>query len=79
MNILERAISQQREEKKILKSQEIEANKKRLEEQKKQNPEEKKGRSFTLSIAIPGSIMAKVPSKELKTYVAGQVDLVFFF
>lgn len=71
---LERTIRQQREEKKILKAKEIETKKKNLEEYTKTNPEEKKGRSFTLSIAIPGSIMSKVPSKELKTYVAGQVN-----
>ncbi|RMZ99481.1 hypothetical protein BpHYR1_028730 [Brachionus plicatilis] len=71
--MMKRTIRQQREEKKILKAKEIETKKKNLEEYTKTSPEEKKGRSFTLSIAIPGSIMSKVPSKELKTYVAGQI------
>lgn len=34
-----------------------------------------KGRDFTLSIAIPSSIMTKVQSRELKTYFVGQVRL----
>jgi predicted SPOUT superfamily RNA methylase MTH1 len=32
-----------------------------------------KGRNFTLSIAIPGSILGKIISRELKAYVAGQI------
>ena len=31
------------------------------------------GRKFTLSIAIPSSLMGKQQSRELKTYFAGQV------
>jgi predicted SPOUT superfamily RNA methylase MTH1 len=33
----------------------------------------KKGRVYTLSIAVPSSILSKVQSKELKTYVCGQI------
>ncbi len=33
----------------------------------------KQGRNFTLTIAIPGSIIGNVQSKELKTYVTGQI------
>lgn len=32
------------------------------------------GRDYTISIAIPGSIIGKIISKELKSYVAGQVS-----
>lgn len=31
------------------------------------------GRAFTVSIALPGSIVANAQSKELRTYVAGQI------
>lgn len=58
-----------------MKRREIEQKEKELAEYRKMNPEAKKSRHFTISIAIPGSIIGKVQSKELKTYVAGQVIL----
>ena len=38
---------------------------------------ETKGRKYTISIAIPSSMISKVQSKELKTYVCGQVRYLF--
>ena len=37
----------------------------------------KAGRNMTVSIAIPGSVIGIVQSRELKTYVAGQVICFF--
>jgi hypothetical protein len=42
---------------------------------KSEQGKQKVGRDFTLSIAIPSSIMTKVQSKGLKTYFVGQVRL----
>lgn len=53
---------------------------KKKEEDKEREEEEKKskvGRDYTLSIAVPGSIFAKIQSRELKTYVAGQVSIKY--
>ena len=33
-----------------------------------------KGRSYTVSIALPGSIVSNAQTLELKTYLAGQVS-----
>lgn len=56
----------------------------KMEEETKKNTEvhknltniKKMGRHFTLSVAIPGSIIGNVQSKELKTYVTGQVNSI---
>nr|XP_054769345.1 putative methyltransferase C9orf114 homolog [Lytechinus pictus] len=37
--------------------------------------EDKQGRPWTLSIALPGSILDNAQSPELRTYLAGQVRL----
>ena len=36
---------------------------------------EHKGRNFTISIALPGSIIDNAQTLELKTYLAGQVSI----
>jgi len=36
-------------------------------------PRRKRGRTHTLSIAVPGSILANAQSAELQTYLAGQI------
>jgi hypothetical protein len=38
----------------------------------------KAGRNLTVSIAIPGSVIGIVQSRELKTYVAGQVNTFYY-
>ncbi|MEE6505597.1 hypothetical protein FKM82_005573 [Ascaphus truei] len=51
----------------------------KLEEMEKQSKEEEerkrkgKGRPYTLSVALPGSIMDNAQSPELRTYLAGQI------
>ena len=35
----------------------------------------KNGRNYSLSIAVPGSILSKIQSKELRTSLIGQVKL----
>ena len=74
---LERAIRQEREEKRIIRQE------KQLKEQTLNAAEQKNllgakkgGRNFTISIAIPGSVIGIVQSRELKTYVAGQVGKI---
>jgi len=77
--IIERVIRQEREEKRILRQEhrqkEAELN---AEANKNYLNKNNKGREFTISIAIPGSIIGKVQSRELKTYVAGQVNFHIF-
>ncbi|KAL2100050.1 hypothetical protein ACEWY4_004444 [Coilia grayii] len=48
---------------------------KELEEKKTQAAEEGKsnGRSYTLSVALPGSVLDNAQSPELRTYLAGQI------
>ncbi|XP_043085808.1 putative methyltransferase C9orf114 homolog [Puntigrus tetrazona] len=43
------------------------------EEQLQQEKKERKGRSFTLSVALPGSVLDNAQSLELRTYLAGQI------
>lgn len=70
----ERAVRQDREERRLKKRQKMEEELKKNAEVHKNLAEIKKqGRNFTLSIAIPGSIIGNVQSKELKTYVTGQI------
>ena len=71
----ERAIRQLREEKKMLKREKALKKKEEDKEREAVEKESQVGREYTLSIAVPGSIFAKIQSRELKTYVAGQVRL----
>lgn len=76
--MVERAIRQEREERRIIKRQKMESEIKiNVETHRNLAEFKKQGRNFTLSIAIPGSIIGNVQSKELKTYVAGQVVYCF--
>ena len=76
----ERAIRQEREERRLVKRQKVEIElKANAATHKKLSEIKKEGRNFTLSIAIPGSIIGNVQSKELKTYVAGQVGQFEYF
>jgi predicted SPOUT superfamily RNA methylase MTH1 len=60
---------QRRQEERRLIATQLE--KKRIEDEERTKKE--KGRAYTLSIAIPGSIIDNAQTKELKTYLAGQV------
>ncbi|POM79932.1 Hypothetical protein PHPALM_2292, partial [Phytophthora palmivora] len=50
-----------------------EAAKKKQQQEQLANERATKGRAYTLSMAIPGSILDNAQTKELKTYLAGQV------
>jgi len=45
----------------------------KIEKKSEPKPEVKKGRDWTLSIALPGSILDNAQSPELRTYLAGQI------
>lgn len=47
------------------------------EEESKRIAKEEKGRGWTLSIALPGSIVDNAQSDELRTYLAGQVCFIY--
>lgn len=65
----------QRKESKLI--QQLEKQKQKKEEgneqQVQQEQKESKGRSYTLSVALPGSVMDNAQSPELRTYLAGQI------
>uniref|UniRef100_A0A8C0G7W9 28S rRNA (uridine-N(3))-methyltransferase n=1 Tax=Chelonoidis abingdonii TaxID=106734 RepID=A0A8C0G7W9_CHEAB len=44
-----------------------------IEKQKEEKAKEDKGRHYTLSVALPGSILNNAQSPELRTYLAGQI------
>uniref|UniRef100_A0A671QI92 28S rRNA (uridine-N(3))-methyltransferase n=1 Tax=Sinocyclocheilus anshuiensis TaxID=1608454 RepID=A0A671QI92_9TELE len=57
--------------------QQLEKQKQKKEEENKQQVQqeekESKGRLYTLSVALPGSVMDNAQSPELRTYLAGQI------
>ncbi|XP_077050655.1 putative methyltransferase C9orf114 homolog [Siphateles boraxobius] len=65
----------QRKESKLI--QQLEKHKQEKEEENKQQVQhekkESKGRVYTLSVALPGSVMDNAQSPELRTYLAGQI------
>lgn len=65
----------QRKESKLI--QQLEKQKQEKEEENKQQVQheekESKGRVYTLSVALPGSVMDNAQSPELRTYLAGQI------
>ncbi|XP_041368516.1 putative methyltransferase C9orf114 [Gigantopelta aegis] len=58
-------------EKEITREKDKEA--KKLKEDDDKRTKEKKGRPYTVSIALPGSILDNAQSPELRTYLAGQI------
>ncbi|CAI5713127.1 unnamed protein product [Peronospora destructor] len=50
-----------------------EAEKKQKRQEQWRNERAMKGRAYTLSLAVPGSILDNAQTKELKTYLAGQL------
>lgn len=86
IRFLERAIRQKREEKRIIKQKqkEIEAEESKKAKAEKEASEEDEingskpaKRDYSLSIAISGSVMSKIKSKELRTCLAGQVIIYY--
>uniref|UniRef100_A0A803YH69 28S rRNA (uridine-N(3))-methyltransferase n=1 Tax=Meleagris gallopavo TaxID=9103 RepID=A0A803YH69_MELGA len=59
--------------KKLEKQRVRELAEKQAEEEKEQQQQEDKGRHYTLSVALPGSILNNAQSLELRTYLAGQI------
>lgn len=63
----------------LRKKRKLEERERRQEEQRKQQEAERRseraarGRAYTVSMAVPGSIIDNAQTKELKTYVAGQI------
>ena len=73
--LIERAIRQEREEKRLIRQEKKEKEQSEIALEHKDLLKKKKaGRNLTVSIAIPGSVIGIVQSRELKTYVAGQVN-----
>ncbi|XP_042334897.1 putative methyltransferase C9orf114 homolog [Sceloporus undulatus] len=61
-------------EMKLLKKLEKRRMREIMEKQKEEEkPKEDKGRCYTLSVALPGSILNNAQSAELRTYLAGQI------
>jgi len=72
--MMKREIKQVRTEKKLVRQQKaVEESIKNEKVLQFLKTEKRQGRKYTLSIAIPSSIIEKVQSKELKTYVCGQL------
>ncbi|KAK7131605.1 hypothetical protein R3I94_016658 [Phoxinus phoxinus] len=67
----------QRKEGKLIQQLEKQKQKQEKEEENKQQVQheekERKGRVYTLSVALPGSVMDNAQSPELRTYLAGQI------
>ncbi|XP_064616429.1 putative methyltransferase C9orf114 [Liolophura sinensis] len=55
------------------KQQEVEESSKKEQEEEKERLKKVFGRSYSLSIALPGSILDNAQSPELRTYLAGQI------
>lgn len=66
----EEKLLKQLEKKRKIEQQEEEEKKKKEEEEQAQ---ERLGRPYTVSIALPGSILDNAQSPELRTYLAGQI------
>ncbi|XP_051734233.1 putative methyltransferase C9orf114 homolog [Ctenopharyngodon idella] len=66
-----------RKEGKLIQQLEKQEQKQKKEEENKQQLQQKekesKGRVYTLSVALPGSVMDNAQSPELRTYLAGQI------
>ncbi|KTF82146.1 hypothetical protein cypCar_00046938, partial [Cyprinus carpio] len=71
----EKEEKRQRKESKLIQQLEKQKQKKEeeTEQQVQQEQRESKGRSYTLSVALPGSVMENAQSPELRTYLAGQI------
>ncbi|XP_057216975.1 putative methyltransferase C9orf114 homolog [Triplophysa rosa] len=62
-----------RKESSLIRKLEKQKLKKEHEQEVQQEEKESKGRAYTLSVALPGSVMDNAQSPELRTYLAGQI------
>lgn len=66
--------NEERKIKKLNKKLKIESTtKKSVDDEHKELKNEANGRNYTVSIALPGSILDNAQSPELRTYLAGQI------
>lgn len=65
-------------EEKLLKKMEKEAKRQKEEQEEITEESPKQGRLYTVSIALPGSILDNAQSPELRTYLAGQVITLIY-
>ncbi|XP_029372135.1 putative methyltransferase C9orf114 homolog [Echeneis naucrates] len=62
-----------RKEAKLIKQLEKQKENEDAERAKLEESQEKKGRAYTVSVALPGSVLDNAQSAELRTYLAGQI------
>ncbi|KAG7238590.1 hypothetical protein INR49_030664 [Caranx melampygus] len=63
----------QRKEAKLLKELDKQKQQEAAERAKLEETQSKKGRGYTVSVALPGSVLDNAQSTELRTYLAGQI------
>ncbi|XP_044189719.1 putative methyltransferase C9orf114 homolog [Thunnus albacares] len=63
----------QRKETKLIKQLEKQKQQEAEERAKLEQSQNKKGRAYTVSVALPGSVLDNAQSTELRTYLAGQI------
>ncbi|XP_070780292.1 putative methyltransferase C9orf114 homolog [Enoplosus armatus] len=69
-----KAAGKQRKEAKLIKQLEKQKQHEATEKEKREQSQNKqKGRAYTVSVALPGSVLDNAQSTELRTYLAGQI------
>ncbi|XP_030004324.1 putative methyltransferase C9orf114 homolog isoform X1 [Sphaeramia orbicularis] len=63
----------QRKEAKLIKQLEKQKEEEAAKKQRLEQTQDKKGRDYTVSVALPGSVLDNAQSTELRTYLAGQI------
>lgn len=63
----------QRKEAKLIKQLQKQKEKEAAERERLEQAQDKKGRDYTVSVALPGSVLDNAQSTELRTYLAGQI------
>ncbi|XP_038589646.1 LOW QUALITY PROTEIN: putative methyltransferase C9orf114 homolog [Micropterus salmoides] len=65
--------NKQKKEAKLIKQLEKQKRQEATEREKLEQGQNKKGRAYTVSVALPGSVLDNAQSTELRTYLAGQI------
>ncbi|XP_051906771.1 putative methyltransferase C9orf114 homolog [Hippocampus zosterae] len=68
-----REAKRQRKEAKLIKQLENQKRQEAAEKEKVEETHNNKGRAYTVSVALPGSVLDNAQSTELRTYLAGQI------
>uniref|UniRef100_A0A3Q3WAZ2 28S rRNA (uridine-N(3))-methyltransferase n=1 Tax=Mola mola TaxID=94237 RepID=A0A3Q3WAZ2_MOLML len=66
-------VQKQRKEAKLIKELERQKQQEAEEREKLERRQNKNGRAYTVSVALPGSVLDNAQSAELRTYLAGQI------